>query len=253
MNLDVCVETGEMRKALVAVRVHADKTKTGGDGTTSLHRIRLSFGVRECAVMATNTATAAIAILPLVDEDGSPVDEISRAGDDGRVISTIIDIEPRHALRILGTFPVTKAERDGMTQILSISANEDGCDVEDISGLVAGDSIHLRAVGNGQGFPDLWSIVGAALKSADGSPHIKPLTSPGKHFSAFASASSAYDTPLTITPTGTKESRGFIVECGSQFVGTIESRHQDDDSLRKRDAARMRWLSRFSGRDLKAV
>jgi hypothetical protein len=35
------------------------------------------------------------------------------------------------------------------------------------------------------------------------------------------------------------------VSCGESFLGVISSRHQDDDSLRKRDGWRHGWIRRL--------
>jgi hypothetical protein len=45
------------------------------------------------------------------------------------------------------------------------------------------------------------------------------------------------------------------VSCGESFLGVISSRHQDDDSLKRRDSWRTGWMRRLglAARDLAAV
>lgn len=256
-ELDVCTDTIAFRQALRAVLPHADKTKTGGDGTTALHRVRLAFGLAWVAVMATNGATSAIAWAPLTDEDGKLIDPIGRSDDQGMLPleDVIVDWEPRHVRRILSMFPVTKGEKDGMTQVLSLRHDADGTDLEDISGMVEGDGMHCAFVPLSHGFPDVWGLVSAAMHAAGQPPHVKPLTTAGLHLLGFNAAAVAYESQLTIRPTGTAESRGFVVTVDGidRFAGTIESRHQDDDSLKRRDSAQQRLLARLARRQLQAV
>lgn len=250
----VHVGTPDFRSALRSVLPHADKTKTGGDGTSALHRVRLSIGLAECIVMATNGSSSAMALVPLVREDGSSVDVIDRVDDAGNAPrAEILDLVPRQVRRILQTFEATKGEKDGMTQVLAIASDGDGVDIDDVAGLVAGDGIRCALQANGSGFPDVYGIIAAAHDAAQQTPHPKPLTSHGAQFLAFTAAAAAYDQELTIVPTGTAESRGFLVECGFRFLGTLESRHQDDDSLRRRERARTAWRNRFANRQLAVV
>lgn len=247
------VGTGDLRNALQAVRPHADKTKTGGDGDGACHRVRFSFGLRELVVMATNITTSAVATVDLLTPDGQLIrDSIDAADENGTVPqNVIVDVIPAKAANLLTAFKAAPHDPEGIAQMMRFDVLDDGLEVTDVSGLFAGDSYVMQGAGKGSGFPDVWGTCRAALQAAGGSP--KPLTAAGKHLDLFKKASVVYETPLTIEPTGTPESRGFVVLCGPKFIGTISSGHNDDDSLSKRDAARRRWLHRFDGRALAAV
>ena len=249
------VGTKDLRDAVRAVRIHADRTKTGGEGDGACHRVRFSFGRTELVVMATCIVTTAAAIVDLLTDDGRPVrDALDLADDDGTIPpTTIVDVIPAKAALILQAFKAATHDPDGVAQLLRFDILEDGLEVTDVSGLFAGDAYVMQGAGKGAAFPDVWATIERALKGAGTEPSPKPLTASGPHVSRFQIASKVYDTPLTISPTGTPESRGFLVECGPKFLGVISSGHNDDDSLGKRDAARRRWLHRFDGRQLKAV
>lgn len=249
------VGTGDLRNALRAVTPHADRTKTGGDSDGTCHRVRFSFGLRELVIMATNLTTAAIAVVDLLTDDGRLVRDVLDAADDnGKVPPTVIvDVIPTKARNILTNFKAAPHDPDGVAQMMRFDILEDGMEATDVSGLFAGDAYAMAGAGKGAGFPDVWGIAQTALKAASQGPSPKPLTANGKHVALFQVASRVYETPLTVEPTGTPESRGFIVLCGPKFIGTISSGHNDDDSLGKRDAARRKWLHRFDGRALAAV
>lgn len=250
------VGTRDLRNALRAVIPHADRTKTGGDGAGTCHRVRLSFGVRELVVMATNLTTSAIAVVDLLHEDGTPIgangpDLLDAAA--AQAPARIVDVVPAKARNLLTNFKAAAHDPEGVAQLLRFDVLGDSVEVTDVSGLFAGDAYVMAFAGNGSGFPDVWGITQQALHAASSVPSPKPLTAHGKHVALFQVASRLYETPLTVEPTGTPESRGFVVLCGDRFVGTISSSHNDDDSLGKRDAARRRWLARFDGRLLAAV
>ena len=250
------VGTKDLRDALRAVRVHADKTKTGGEGDGACHRVRLSFGQSELAVMATCIVTTAVATVPLLNDEGQPVrDALDLADGDGKLPpqSTIVDVLPAKAALMLQAFKAARHDPDGVAQLLRFTILEDGVEVTDVSGLFAGDAYVMQGAGKGSAFPDVWGIVQAAMHATGTEPSSKPLTAPGVHVSRFQIASKVYEPPLTISPTGTPESRGFLVECGPNFLGVISSSHNDDDSLGKRNAARTRWLQRFGRAPLAAV
>lgn len=243
------VGTGDLRNALRAVTPHADRTKTGGDADGTCHRVRFSFGPHELTVMATNLTTSAVATVDLLTDDGRLVrDVLDLADDDGKVPppNVIVDVVPVKARNLLSLFKAAPHDPDGIAQMMRFDVTDAGMEATDVSGLFAGDSYMMDGAGQGGGFPDVWGASQAALKAAGGSP--KPLTAAGKHLALFQIASKVYDTPLTVEPTGTPESRGFVVLCGPQFIGTISSGHNDDDSLGRRDSARRRWLHRFSGK-----
>lgn len=238
------VATPEFRRALDAVRRHADKTKTGGDGTQALRRIRILLdpAAGHARLMATNLTTTAVAVVPLVTPDGNLLDLLDAADDDGRVQQpAVVDIQPQHAARILGSFPVSK-NAEGPQLVIRVFDGR--AEITDIGGDMAGDAYTMTAPPDGEGFPDVWGIVAKATREATSTPTPKPLTTPGLALARFEPAARLYETPLTIHPSGSADSRGFVIACGPDFRGLVSSGH-NDDSLARRDAAERTWLARF--------
>lgn len=242
------VETPGFRRALDAVRRHADKTKTGGDGTQALRRIRIVLdpSLGYARVMATNLTTTAVAVVPLITADGETLlDLLDAADDDGRIPpAAVVDIQPRHAARILASFPVSRNAEGPQLVIRSYAGR---AEITDVGGEMAGDAYTMSEPPDGDAFPDVWGIVAKASREATSTPTPKPLTTPGLALARFETAARLYETPLTILPSGSADSRGFVVACGPDFRGLISSGHNDDDSLQKRDAAERTWLARFAG------
>jgi hypothetical protein len=235
---EVQVDTKDLRNALRAITPHAEPNKTGD--LDEEHRVRLVLDEYQVNVYASNGSTAAYAVVPILKDSR----KIAFAADDGPII---VDLTPRHCRLILAQFKAKAVDPEGVDQVaaLRVLAEGEGLEVADVSGLFAGESIRFPGVGVSDRFPDVRGILTRALAAASGEPSPKPLTADGDTLALFRSASKVYGQPLTIEPTGTPESRGFVVLCGPWFLGTISSRHQDDDSLRKRDAARVGWLQRL--------
>lgn len=246
------VGTADLRRAIDSVRRHADKTKTGGDGDATCHRVRLSFQPtrNELAVMATNLVTSAVAVVDLLSADGGQPDLFNHANDDGKVPpATIVDLAPKHCANILSLFPA----RGDDEALLRFEADEDGTDIAAAGGLFDGDEYRITSPAGGAQFPDVWAILTRAAQGATTTPSPKPLTATGKAIARFDIASKLYEVPLTVMPTGNAESRGFVVACGPKFLGLISSGHNDDDSLARRDRDWQAWLHRLDGRKLTAV
>jgi hypothetical protein len=117
-------------------------------------------------------------------------------------------------------------------------------DATDIGGMFAGQSLRYPLESPAEAFPDVLGILGAALAAASGvAAKEKKLVQDGAILALFTAASKAYQAPLAIEPVGTGESRGFLVSCGPHFIGTVTSRHGDDDNgVKKRDRERMQWM-----------
>jgi hypothetical protein len=253
MDLTVfTVATGDLRRALDAVRRHADKTKTGGDGDATCHRVRLLFEPQagELRVVATNLVTAAAAVVKLLDPTGGQLDIFSGSDDDGKTQPrTSCDLDLVSVSKVLKVFPKDGSE-DGLTRI---QVDDNGPTFRHAGGLFDGEALELLSAGGGGSFPDVWAAIRKAALAAQSTPSPKPLTAAGSSLAAFEAASKLYETPLTVLPSGTPESRGFVVQCGPLFLGTISSAHNDGDSLGRRDAAAQVWLRRFEGKTLADV
>jgi hypothetical protein len=238
LSAEVQVDTKDLRNALRAVVPHAEPNKTGD--LDAEHRVRLVIDDFHVNVLASNGATAAMAIVSI--EDDSRTEQF--APDDGPLI---VDLTPRQARLILAQFKAKKTDPEGVQQYAALRVLKDGegLEVADVSGLFAGESIRFPGVGVSDNFPDVVAVITKALANASGSPSPKPLTSDGSTLALFKAASVVYDQPLTVEATGSPESRGFLVSCGESFLGVISSRHQDDDSLKRRDAWRTGWMRRL--------
>lgn len=238
LTAEVTVETRDLRNALRAVVPHAEPNKTGD--LDSEHRVRLVLDSFHVHVLASNGSTAAMAIASIVEDSRSQ----KFAHDDGPLI---VDITPRQGRLILAQFKAKKTDPGGVNQLtqLRVLGEGEGLEVADKSGLFAGESVRFPGVGVSDKFPDVVAIVTRALANAFGVPSPKPLTSDGATLALFKAASVVYEQPLTVEATGTPESRGFLVSCGESFLGVISSRHQDDDSLKRRDGWRHGWLRRL--------
>jgi hypothetical protein len=238
LTAEVQVDTKDLRNALRAVTPHAEPNKTGD--LDDEHRVRLLIDEYHVHVLASNGSTAAMAIVS-IEED------TRRKGldpDDGPLI---VDLTPRQARLILQQFKAKKTDPEGVEQIaaLRVLTDGEGLEVADVSGLFAGESVRFPGVGVSDRFPDVLGVITRALAAASGLPSPKPLTADGATVALFKAASVVYEQPLTVEATGTPESRGFLVSCGESFLGVISSRHQDDDSLRKRDGWRHGWIRRL--------
>lgn len=235
----------QFRAAIAAVVPHAEPTKTG-DEISSLSRVRFVAAKDELLLAATCTHTTALAAVRI--EEDSRAERI--AADDG-VFQ--VDMPPGILRRMNGTFMASRSTADGLDEFAELKFGVDGeMVVTDVSGLFPGLSMTVPTLDLAHDFPDIVGILAKALGAAQ--YDAKPLVAKGRMFSLFGAAATAYGQPLQLEPTGTGESRGYIVLCGGMFVGAISSGHNDDDSLSKRDAERRKVMARLGlGPDLKAV
>jgi hypothetical protein len=238
LTAEVQVDTKDLRNALRAVTPHAEPNKTGD--LDDEHRVRLVIDDYHVNVLASNGSTAVMALVSIEEDTRRKALDV----DDGPLI---VDLTPRQCRLILQQFKAKATDPEGVDQIaaLRVLKNGEGLEVADVSGLFAGESVRFPGVGVSEKFPDVIGVITRALAAASAAPSPKPLTTGGDILALFAAASKAYDQPLTVEATGTPESRGFLVSCGESFLGVISSRHQDDDSLRKRDGWRHGWIRRL--------
>lgn len=228
----------DLRNALTAVLPHAEPSKNG-DEISKQHRIRCTAADGELWVMSTCTSTTAFAAVEIVEDSRD-----ERFANDDGVFS--FDIIPPVLRNVLQAF---KAQRKGSadpdTGWAELAVTTDDVTLTDVSALFPGLSLRIPTLDLSSEFPDVHGAVKAALAASSGSPVAKPLVAAGKALALFRPASSAYGQPLTFEGIGTGDSRGFVVLCGPSFVGLVSSRHNDDDSLKRRDTDRMAHLRRF--------
>jgi hypothetical protein len=235
----------QLRAAIAAVVPHAEPTKTG-DEISSLSRVRFIAAKDELLLAATCTHTTALAAVR-IEEDS----RAERFAADDSVFS--VDMPPGVLRRFNGMFQASRATADGIDEMAELTFGTDGeLVLTDVSGLFPGLSITVPTLDLAHDFPDIVGIMSKAFSGAN--YDAKPLVAKGRMFALFNAAATAYGAPLQFEPTGSGESRGYIVLCGPSFSGAISSGHNDDDSLNKRDTDRRKHLARLGlAGDLKSV
>lgn len=250
MQASIKVGTVEVRHALKSVYAHHNKTKT--DDGIALHRIRLTLGKGYLFVAATNGTSTGLAKIRTV-EDSRGDDAAMWDPDDGPII---VDLQPRHVPILLQQYKAKAAASD-VDQLISITADCASGEVafEDIGGLwSSGERTTFQFDDPHAGMPDVIAMSGTALAAVAGQAERgKPLVQDGKILSLFKDAAVQYQAPLQIRSTGSVESRGFVVQCGPNFIGCVSSQHDDGDGMKKRDQWSMEWLRILDPRKLAVV
>jgi hypothetical protein len=242
LKATIAVGTEDLRNALTAVKPHAAKVKTGDDQSEA--RVRLMFAEGWLWVLASNSSAAstALAIVQIVTD--SRTEGINTI--DGPMIC---DVQTRHAALILQQFKA-KGEEQQLIQF-EIDLADGWVQLLDIGGLwSAGESVRYQLLEQADNFPDILAITSRALAGVGSTTVAKPLVTDPKLLALFKPAGTAYSAPIQVDGTGKAEQRGFLITVGTQFLGTVESRHGDDDSLGRRDATRQAWLKRLPARKL---
>jgi hypothetical protein len=243
----VKVPTADFRSALGAVKPHMGKVKK--DDGVIVHRLRLVLAKGVMFACATNLTTTALGKAHYVEDSRGDLWE----PEDGPMV---IDLQPRHIPLLLAQFKAKKGESDA-DLLIAITADISAGEVsfEDIGGLwSAGERTTYQFDEPIDGFPDIIGITGTALAGVAGQAERgKPLVQDGRVMAMFKDATVQYGTDLQIRGTGSVEDRGFVVQCGPNFIGTVSSRHNDDDGLKKRDRWSTDWLALLDPRKLKAV
>jgi len=240
-----------LRQALTAVPPHASKTKTGDE--EAINRVRLIFAAGWLFVAATNGSTSALARVRITEDTRGALGVLDP--DDAPIL---VDLQLRRIKLLLQQFKPNKSE-EADHQLIHVDLNftdpeEPVIDFTDVGGLwSAGESQRWPLEPAHEGFPDILSIAGTALERAGESRGAKDLIADPKLLAMFAASGKAYAAPVQIRATGTDESRGFLVACGPDFIGTIESRHDDDGGIKRRDSAHLDWLNTIGRPKLKAV
>lgn len=252
----VKVGTVDMRAAIKAVKAHGSKTKSGSDDLAEF-RIRLILAERWIYVCASNGTSTGLAKARLrsdtrgasgkIDGEPGPLDK-----DDGPLV---VDLQPRHGPLMLQMFKAKQANSE-VDQLLEIDVDTEEGDIRftDIGGLwTSGEALVLPFDDPAEGFPDVLAVTSRAIAGIGTSPIGKQLVTDPQVLTLFKDAGKAYGADLVIESTGTPESGGFVVSCGPDFLGLLESRHGTDDSLSKRDTYRRAWLKLLPAQKLVAV
>lgn len=235
------VRTVDFRNALKAVYPHRNRVKTGD--AASENRVRMVFSAGVLFLMATNNGnTCALAKIKIQEDSRGALGKLDP--DDGPMT---VDLAPARVPLLLQAFKLGANDSDvdqALKFDIDLNPNDRCLDVTDIGGLFEGQSVRYPLDDPAEAFPDVLGIIGQALAAASGAAAAsKELLQDGKIVALFKDASVAYSAPLAFEPIGTGDSRGFLVRCGPDFIGTVQSRHADDDSLiRRRDAERLAWM-----------
>lgn len=238
------VPTIHLRRALQAVIPHAEKNKTGDNSVE--HRVRLSFAASELFVLATNGTTSGAAAVPIEEDNRKE----RFAADDG---AFIVDVTPRQAGLIVSQFAVGRGSGDEMDEMIRLKATTKLLTLTDSGGMFEGEAVEFPILDTASNYPDVPGMLGRALAGVGATPVGKPLVVDADVLKLFKAAGDAYGKPLEHLATGTEDSRGFVIACGPWFRGTVESRHNDDDWQKAREASHRAWLGRFPAKKLAAV
>lgn len=246
LKADIQVATSDLRNALRAVLPLSNPLITGDHDAE--HRIRFAFLEHWVFVVASNGSGTALAKVA-VQADSR---QIEFTAEDGPII---VDLTPRRARLILQQFKAKPSDPDvGQLMEFGIDVTEETLTVSDIGGLWSeGESNRYPIEDPSDSFPDVIRITAQALAGVGATQVGKALVTDGRVLRLFETASRVYEQPLQIEATGSSESRGFTVSCGADFLGTLSSAHQDDDSLKKRNRHRMNWLELIPAQKLQAV
>jgi hypothetical protein len=247
---EIEVSIAGLHAAVKAVLPHCEKPKLSDD-LAVLARIRLIAAKDELMVAATNGRTSALAAVEIIEDDRRERFAI----DDGPLI---LDIHPKMLRAISAGLTAQKDEGElvGEARLTITGPTAEGMPGKltalDVGGLWIGSETTRPLLPLADGFPDVVGFLSKALGAADGT--YKPLVADGMDVVAFQAAASAYGRELQVEPVGTAGQRGWIVMCGPDFAGSIEGRHGDDDSLKRRDTYRRRHMERLGlGAALKSV
>jgi hypothetical protein len=242
------VRTVDLRAAVTSTLPHASKVSTGDD--QSENRIRFTFAENRLYVTASNSngaSTALAAVSLKEDTRGEGVNVY-----DGPMVA---DLQLRQARLLLQQFKAKPADPDA-DQYLEFTMNlaERWIEVLDIGGLHSeGECTRFMLLDRDSNFPDIIGITAQALAEANAALMNKALVTDGTVLAQFRAASVAYGAPLQCDGVGSENQRGFLITCGGMFLGTVESRHGDDDSLKRRDSIRKAWLKDLPARKLKTA
>jgi hypothetical protein len=247
----VKVGTADLRHALGAAKSHVGKVKKD-DGIIT-HRMRLILANGTLLVAATDSQTTALARANYIPgPDGDTRGNLWEP-DDGPIV---VDLQPRHIPLLLAQFKAKAGESDA-DLLMAVTADSKAGEItfEDIGGLwSAGERQTFLFDEPIDGFPDVVAITGQALAAVAGQAERgKPLVQDGRILSRFKDATVQYGERCHIRGTGSVEARGFVVQCGPNFIGTVTSGHTDDDGIKSRDRWTLDWLKLLDPRKLQAV
>lgn len=249
------VPTAAFREALIAVYPHRNLVKTGD--ASAQHRIRLTLAAKWLYVAASNSTTTGLARVPILEDSRTILNRLD--SDDGPID---VDLQPRQALELTRMF-ASRAKAADINQELHVTFdlgvadsedNEPWCRFTDVGGLLTdGESWEMPLPEPHESFPDVIGITAQALTAVGETTQAKQMAADGKTLALFRKASETFKAPVFVEGSGSTDSRTFLVSVGPAFLGTLSSRHNDDDSLGKRGRVRLEWIEQLGARKLKSA
>jgi hypothetical protein len=244
----VDVSTPDLRAALKAVAPHVNKLKT--DDHSSQHRVRLVFDGWNLFVLAGNGHSSALATIDTMDDSRINQTTNQMDVDDGPMT---FDLQPRHVQNILQMFKAKPSDPEvGQLIRFTLDTVAGTIALQDVGGLYsAGEVLSLPVGAPADAFPDVAMDVSRAVSGIGADPTARALEANGKLLALFKTATDAYRSQLYVIPTGTDNL--FVVFCGADFVGLVQSDYATDDSTRKWESIRRNWIELLPSFQLKVA
>lgn len=197
------VNTADLRHALVSVQPHVHN-----DAVTGLDVVHFTADDGHVYVQATNTASAALAIVSVWEAEdltGDPQEDC-------------FDLDPTVVKELLAVFKASKNQpEDEIGDSLRITMTGKELTFQDISGLFPGKTYIVPNGNSSEVFPNLPRLFLDAVSSEKRVP--ARIMANGKLLQLFAHASASYKEPLAIEPTSTKTR--MLISCGESFIGML--------------------------------
>lgn len=197
------VNTADLRHALIAVQPHVHN-----DAATGLDVVHFMADDQNIYVQATNTASAALAIVSVWEADGLTGDPEEDS----------FDLDPTVVKELLQVFKASKNQpEDEIGDSLQINISTKELIFTDISGLFPGKTYIVPNGNTSEVFPNLPRLFEESVSAAKQVP--SRILANGKLLQLFAHAAAAYKEPLAIEPTATRTR--MLITCGESFIGLL--------------------------------
>lgn len=223
------INTADLRHALVSVQPHVHN-----DSSTGLDVIHFMADDGHVYVQATNTASAALAIVSVWESEGLTGDPEEDS----------FDLDPTVVKELLSVFKASKNQpEDEIGDSLQIHVTGKELTFTDISGLFPGKTYIVPNGNTSEMFPNLPRFF---LEAVDADKRVPArIMANGKLLQLFAHASASYKEPLAIEPTNMKTR--MLITCGESFIGMlmpIKAEEGSELDAKLKDAARG-WSARL--------
>lgn len=203
MIVILTVSTADLRHALVSVQPHVHN-----DSSTGLDVVHFMAHEGHVYVQATNTASAALAIVSVWDSDNLTGDPATDS----------FDLDPTVVKELLAVFKAGKNQpEDEIGDSMRIAKTSKELTFTDISGLFPGKTYIVPNGQTSEVFPNLPRLFVEAVDADKQVP--ARIMANGKLLQLFAHAAAAYKSPLAIEPTNTKTR--MLITCGESFIGML--------------------------------